>query len=61
MTNYLEAAAEVVKQVADGNSTYSTKLECARTYAMLAAIDKGLLPKEMAEDLYGQLRDRSAR
>lgn len=63
MTNYLEAAAEVLKQVVGGNSTtYSTKVECAKVYALLAAIDKGLLPKEMAEDLYGQLRtDRTSR
>jgi hypothetical protein len=65
MTNYLEAAAALVKKAADANETDrgrfesyrdDKRVEYAKTYALLAAIDKGLMPEAVAEEIYGQLR-----
>lgn len=67
MTNYLEAAAALVKKVVDDDEkgTYgpheSTRIECSKLYALLGAIDKGILPAPMAEEIYGQLRSKSNR
>lgn len=66
MSRYLEEAAEQVRRAAKDtdaacarypiNDTYQQRrIECARAFALLAAIDKGLLPQEMAESAYGQL------
>lgn len=63
MSRYLEEAAELVRKAAKGNEVRNSpypvlldrgRLECARQFAMLAAIDKGLLPVELAEEVYGQ-------
>lgn len=65
MTNYLEAAADLVKKAVDANESRQggsdsyragLRVEYAKVYALLAAIDKGLMPEAVAEELYGQLR-----
>jgi len=62
MTNYLEAAAALVKKASDENEARGrdmnrvTRVECVKLYALLGAIDKGILPAPMAEEIYGQLR-----
>lgn len=69
MTNYLEAAAALVKKMSDNNEanrSSSSSLDAYRTdyvklYALLAAIDKGILPAPMAEEIYGQLRSKTNR
>lgn len=56
MSRYLEEAAEqlrLVAQTADGR-TSNRRMECARAFALLAAIEKGLLPQEVADAVYGQ-------
>lgn len=62
MTNYLEAAAALIKKIADeneaGTTYHGTRVECAKLYALLGAIDKGILPAPMAEEIYGQLRSK---
>ena len=57
--NYLAKAAQLIDKAASAaarassNETQSKiELQCARTYAPLAAIDKGLLPQQLAEDIY---------
>ncbi|MGH8878555.1 MAG: hypothetical protein ACRD0P_14620 [Stackebrandtia sp.] len=52
--NYLEKAAEHIEQAAKQGSINPAQrdLECARAYAALAAIDKGLLPEPVAEEIY---------
>lgn len=70
MTNYLEAAAALVKKVADDNESRwsstpgaaeSGRVQCAKLYALFGAIDKGILPAPMAEEIYGQLRSKTNR
>jgi hypothetical protein len=62
MTNYLESAAALVKKMADeneANTKYdSTRVECVKLYALLGAIEKGLMPSAVAEEIYGQLRSK---
>jgi hypothetical protein len=62
MSQYLERAAELLKKVVDYNERNSSeyernegRLKISTYYAALAAIDKGLLPQHLADDLYGQL------
>lgn len=56
--DYLEKAAKLLDQAAK-NAQQGYKdgpdrlIQCARTYAALAAIDKGLLPAPMAQMVYG--------
>ena len=62
MTKYLEAAAALVKKMSDENEARGrdmnrfTRVECVKLYALLGAIDKGLMPEAVAEEIYGQLR-----
>jgi hypothetical protein len=58
MTNYLEAAADILAKVVKNSATYTLDVECARVYALLAAVDKGLMPEAVAEEIYGQLRSK---
>lgn len=68
MSKYLEAAAELVKKAAEDNERRhasspsfreSGQVEFAKLYALLAAIDKGLMPEAVAEEIYGQLKRKS--
>jgi hypothetical protein len=65
MSRYLEEAAQLIRKAADANEQTPDKwpegegkqrrrVEYARAFSLLAAIDKGLLPQEMAEAIYGQ-------
>lgn len=61
MSRYLEeAAAQVRKTVTEAEQrsvlgvSPERRLEFARSFAMLAAIDKGLLPQEVADAVYSQ-------
>lgn len=65
MTNYLEAAAALVKQAVEAsekeNRDYPSilaaeRVKHAKVYALLGAIDKGLMPEPVAEEIYSQLR-----
>lgn len=64
MTNYLEAAAELIREDAQKQRehpcgyTSSEKMAHAKLYALLAAVDKGLMPEAVAEEIYGQLRSK---
>ncbi|GAB3646032.1 hypothetical protein [Glycomyces tarimensis] len=64
MSKYLDAAAALVKKAADDNeqrwgstpgAAESGRVEFAKLYALLAAVDKGLMPEAVAEEIYGQL------
>ena len=67
MTNYLEAAAALVKKMSDANENErnawldSNRKEYVKLYALLGAIEKGILPAPMAEEIYGQLRSKTNR
>lgn len=54
--NYLDRAAELVDQAAkyskNGQPAPERLLRCARAYAALAAIDKGLLPASMTDEIH---------
>lgn len=65
MSKYLDAAAALVKQAADANERRNAssphsrdrgRVEFAKLYALLAAVDKGLMPEAVAEEVYGQFR-----
>jgi len=69
MTNYLEAAAALVKKASDANESKpgrvdsvrdDCRIEYAKVYALLGAIDKGLMPEAVAEEIYGQLRSKGS-
>jgi hypothetical protein len=71
MSLYLRDAANLVRRAADAaerkHSKYpnvqelvSSHMVCARMFAMLAAIDKGLLPHELAGDINGHLATKDA-
>lgn len=55
MSRYLEEAAQLLREAADANAKgfnlASKKVEYAREFATLAAIDKGLLPAEITQDV----------
>ncbi|WP_328336782.1 hypothetical protein [Streptomyces violaceus] len=55
MSRYLEEAAALLREAADANAKgynfAATKVELAREFAMLAAVDKGLLPAEITQDV----------
>lgn len=64
MSRYLVKAAALLDKAAEANerdsARYSTnlrdeRLKIAREYALLALIDKGLLPEPAVTDLYGRL------
>lgn len=70
MTNYLEAAADQLKQAIEAsekdNAGYlgilaAERVKHAKVYALLGAIDKGLMPEAVAEEIYGQLRSKTNR
>lgn len=59
MSTYLQKAAALIddaSSAATGSGSNAAvsdrKLSCARAYAALAAIDKGLLPAPVAEEIY---------
>lgn len=65
MSEYLAKAAELIDRAAASNETNNKKwedslhngrLQIATAYAMLAAIEKGLLPEPIAEEVYGQFK-----
>ena len=58
MSKYLEAAADLLKDVAAHSHNFEYKIKCARTYALLEAIDKGLMPEAVAEEIYDQLKSK---
>jgi hypothetical protein len=65
MSKYLEAAAALVKKGSDENEAKddtswreNRRVEYAKLYALLAAVDKGLMPEAVAEEIYGQLRSQ---
>lgn len=67
MTNFLEAAAALVKKASDENEQSTShgyrnerRVEYAKVYALLAAVDKGLMPKAVAEEIYGQLNTKGS-
>lgn len=64
-SQYLAKADALLQKLADDNermiargerlaSARLRRMEIAEAYARLAAIDKGLLPKQVADELYGQ-------
>jgi len=67
MSEYLGKAAELLAKAAAanerdaateriaGSTLRNVRMEVAHAYALLAAIDKGLLPEQAAENLYGRL------
>jgi hypothetical protein len=68
MSRYLEEAAELLRRSSTANeqkhATYPASLEqgrerIAREFATLAAIDKGLLPAEIAADILRTIADRN--
>lgn len=64
MSKYLDAAAALIKKASDDNEARksswldSGRKEYAKLYALLAAVDKGLMPEAVAEEIYGQLRSK---
>ncbi|WP_236793244.1 hypothetical protein [Amycolatopsis sp. GM8] len=65
MSHYLTKAAELLEKVSADNEKQNGKgypallkdgrMEVAHAYALLAAIDKGLLPEQAAENLCSRL------
>lgn len=53
MSRYLEEAAALLRKAAEANeknlSPHARRVELAREFGVLAAIDKGLLPAELTE------------
>lgn len=67
MSKYLEAAADLIKKAADENERHTApypttrneiRVNFAKLYALLAAVDKGLMPEAVAEEIYGQLKSK---
>ncbi|WP_165906225.1 hypothetical protein [Streptomyces sp. Z26] len=65
MSEYLEDAAALLRKCVEENERLNRGLGCnlmngrerlAREFAMLAAIDKGLLPAELTETVLDALR-----
>ncbi|QYN17561.1 hypothetical protein [Amycolatopsis sp. DSM 110486] len=63
MSKYLAKAAELLERAADSNektnrdyssTLYNQRMAIADAYAKLAAVDKGLMPAEIAEQVYRQ-------
>lgn len=59
--DYLEKAADQIQQAITGiertlspggDTITDRRMQAARAYALLAAIDRGLLPRELAADIY---------
>ncbi|MFF5424410.1 MULTISPECIES: hypothetical protein [unclassified Streptomyces] len=66
MSRYLEEAADLLRKAAATNETrhaqYTLPLmegreRIAKAFTALAAVDKGLLPSELLDDVLSQLRD----
>lgn len=69
MTRYLEEAAELLRKAAKETEAAAARsslpshynddrLAVAREFALLAAIDKGLLPVEITQDAIRAIADR---
>jgi hypothetical protein len=63
MSEYLRKAGELIDKVSARNekvfikyATDEMRMRLATAYAMLAAIEKGLLPEQVAEQVYDQFR-----
>lgn len=70
MSEYLRKAADLLDKVSESNEKASYMFENVRDikrqelvvqYAMLAAIDKGLLPEPVAEQVYDQFKTLTSR
>lgn len=68
MSRYLEEAAALLRKSAETNetknATYSTHLMAGREriaqhFATLAAVDKGLLPADIVQDVLRAITDRA--
>jgi hypothetical protein len=70
MSRYLEEAADLLRKAADGNEqrfansvlphgVIEGRERIARGFAALAAIDKGLLPAEITQDVIAALVSRT--
>lgn len=60
MSKYLDAAYEVVKRIEDNNESAAHTMDserrwCVQAYALLAAIDKGILPESVAAEMHRRL------
>lgn len=69
MSRYLEEAAALLRKAANDVEERAAKSRCsyndermvvAEGFAMLAAIDKGLLPAEIVQDVLRAIADRNA-
>ena len=60
MSEYLDKAAAVIEDDIQDHKrpgytyTSSVRMQHARMFALLAAIDEGLMPEAVAEEIYGQ-------
>lgn len=73
MNDYLYRAAELIAKAAESNERAlgadplyrrelnKHRMEHATAYAMLAAIDKGLLPEQVADQVYDQFKTQTSR
>lgn len=59
MSRYLEEAAEVLRKAEQGTSVHDRRMDVAKGFATLAAIDKGLLPAEIIQDILRTLTDHT--
>lgn len=64
MSKYLDAAAELLAEDVqkcrnDRSYLSSERLRHTKLYALLGAIDKGLMPESVAEEIYDQLKSKS--
>ncbi|MFE7664766.1 hypothetical protein [Streptomyces celluloflavus] len=65
MSRYLEEAANLLRKSAAENDRdswpeHGKRVQIAREFAMLAAIDKGLLPADIVQDVLRAVADRNA-
>ncbi|MBL3805589.1 MULTISPECIES: hypothetical protein [Streptomyces] len=62
MSSYLEEAASLLRKAAATNEeslpSHERRCEIARDFAMLAAIDRGLLPASLTQDILSALAAR---
>lgn len=69
MSRYLEEAADLLRKASKTNEDVNAKMRShlmegreriAKQFAVLAAIDKGLLPAEVTESVLDAIRDGDA-
>lgn len=59
MSRYLEEAARVLRKAEETVIGHDRRMDIAKGFSTLAAIDKGLLPAEITEDVIRAITNRN--